>query len=383
MFSLELDFKEFLLSETTIAQQLRNPKFAPLDVVKDVKDNLKTVLDRQPLFQGKAELSHRFANYFTYWGLHHYATETFKNLPPSVPATRPGVPQASLNVLFGPPKTASEGRSQIVGWVLNQSRRWLQDWGDYIAAHFTDNRIQSQFNNLAFTPEMVDEAVKEWHYKLSLKKRVPGGEGWPILELDNLGARWKGWKWLSLRRATCEEEAEAGGHCGNSDYQEGDNILSLRDPQNLVHLTFVVNNKILREMKGYANNKPSKKFHPAIIALLQSEYVGSVAGGGYLPENNFMLSDLDKETREKLIKKKPYLGEPFKYLISTAKSNHEILGRLESIFPNTILTPSKICRITVRIVNALPIDCQAKNTKYSVCATLQQLYLALFTKMLI
>jgi hypothetical protein len=332
MFSLELDFKQFLLETATIAQQLRNPKFVPPDVVKEVKNNIRTLLASQGLFYAdNAKHVDRYASYFTYWGLHHYATYHAEGRYSPDEILAQGVVArilGNLNALF-----AEKGHREIVrGWTMNQARRWLADWGDYIAAHFDDNRIQSQFNNLAFTPEMVDEAVKDWHYRLSLKQRLPGGEGRMIIKL---GGQWKGWKWLSLDRESCDEEAEAGGHCGNANWAEGDNILSLRDPENRVHLTFIINNGILGEMKGHGNTKPSKKLHPPILELLRSQYVGSIKGGGYLPENNFMLSDLDRKTRKKLIKKKPYLNKPFKYLISTARSNDEILKALEDIFPDT------------------------------------------------
>jgi hypothetical protein len=61
-------------------------------------------------------------------------------------------------------------------------------------------------------------------------------------------------------------------------------------------------------MKGRGNDKPSEKYHPYIIDLLQKDFVKGIKGGGYLPENNFEMEDLDDDDAEKLIDAKPALG---------------------------------------------------------------------------
>ena len=121
--------------------------------------------------------------------------------------------------------------------------------------------------------------------------------------------------WWHLPRGGCSDEANAMGHCGNVGWRDydGTTILSLRTklPNGLYrpHLTFIIDkNGYLGEMKGRANEKPKPKYHPYIIKLLEHEMVKGIKGGGYAPENNFSLSDLDEETREKLIDKKPSLG---------------------------------------------------------------------------
>jgi len=67
-------------------------------------------------------------------------------------------------------------------------------------------------------------------------------------------------------------------------------------------------NGYLGEMKGRGNDKPSEKYHPYIIDLLQKDFVKGIKGGGYLPENNFEMEDLDDDVAEKLIDAKPALG---------------------------------------------------------------------------
>lgn len=106
------------------------------------------------------------------------------------------------------------------------------------------------------------------------------------------------------------------GHCGNTATpKEGDRILSFRTKasggKQRPHLTFILDeNGYLGEMKGRANEKPSEKYHPYIIDLLQKDFVKGIKGGGYLPESNFSITDLDQEQMNALISKKSSLIAP-------------------------------------------------------------------------
>ena len=102
------------------------------------------------------------------------------------------------------------------------------------------------------------------------------------------------------------------GHCGNAPRQHTDDvILSLRkvvvsgsDKYHIPHLTFILNGDgELTEMKGRANEKPAKKYHPYIIKLLLNDAIKGIKGGGYAPENNFSLHDLDENVRKDLMRK--------------------------------------------------------------------------------
>ena len=138
-----------------------------------------------------------------------------------------------------------------------------------------------------------------------------------VLEFDN------GWAWWNLRRPHCEREGEAMGHCGN-DYdnmREEDEVLSLREPMGTKdeagfeewkpHLTFIFDTKkgTLSEMKGFKNNKPEPKYHRFIVPLLQQDWVQGIAlrAHQHEKENNFFVSDLDKEIASNLIQEKPGL----------------------------------------------------------------------------
>ena len=118
--------------------------------------------------------------------------------------------------------------------------------------------------------------------------------------------------WVLLDREYCRKEGDAMGHCGNEpSAQPGDQILSFRsifETEQKPHLTFIVNDGILGEMKGRANNKPNEKYHPYIVDLLKQDFIKSIAGGGHAPESNFSLDDLDERTSEELLDMKPSLG---------------------------------------------------------------------------
>lgn len=128
-----------------------------------------------------------------------------------------------------------------------------------------------------------------------------------------------GYAWYNLNKAYCSREANAMGHCGNAPRQRStDTILSLRRQQKVGDevvltpvLTFILDyNGLLGEMKGRGNDKPAERYHKYIIPLLLHDIVNGIKGGGYLPEHNFRLSDLDEDVVEELIEKKPELQGP-------------------------------------------------------------------------
>ena len=129
-----------------------------------------------------------------------------------------------------------------------------------------------------------------------------------------------GYAWYNLNKAYCSKEANAMGHCGNSPRSHTqDTILSLRravdvggEPVLTPILTFILNSEgMLTEMKGRGNDKPAARYHPYIVTLLRHDVINGIQGGGYLPENNFSLSDLeDDELADELREEKPGLAGP-------------------------------------------------------------------------
>ena len=191
----------------------------------------------------------------------------------------------------------------------NQVTHNIPILSDFLISNLDNNgnlnpQLSSKFNNPSFTYNELFILNSEYHENLKKKQRnKPGREGKVVLTFPD------GYFWTDLERKYCEIEKDAMGHCGNVGGKTDDTILSLRDSKNIPHLTFILNNGILGEMKGKNNNKPSEKYHSYIIELLKLPIIKNIKGGGYLPENNFKLSDLTKEQFEELIKLKPEMEE--------------------------------------------------------------------------
>jgi hypothetical protein len=126
-----------------------------------------------------------------------------------------------------------------------------------------------------------------------------------------------GFVWFDLKKRGCPEEANAMGHCGNGSGRHGETVLSLRKPIKMGDrmkwypvCTFILDQHgMLGEMKGRNNDKPVARYHKYIVPLLMSERIKGIKGGGYMPENNFKLSDLPEEEAEELLEQKPELGD--------------------------------------------------------------------------
>ena len=143
--------------------------------------------------------------------------------------------------------------------------------------------------------------------------------------------------WVKLDREYCEAEGRAMEHCGNTGTpQAGDRILSFRtkigDKKQKPHLTFILDKDgFLGEMKGRRNQKPSEKYHPYIIDLLQKDFVKGIKSGGYMAQNNFSLRDLKtEEQREQLIKQKPGLGSSYDLLKYQGRPSMPFYKKLET-----------------------------------------------------
>jgi hypothetical protein len=147
-----------------------------------------------------------------------------------------------------------------------------------------------------------------------------------------------GWVWMMLDRASCPDEAEAMGHCGNSPRSHTkDKILSLRRkvPRGNVtlwkpSLTFIMRDDgVITEMKGRGNEKPAPKYHAMIVALLKLPLIKGILGGGYLPEKNFSLTDLPDEERLALLDENPELQSAYDYWTKTRAEDSTFYTKLQ------------------------------------------------------
>lgn len=166
--------------------------------------------------------------------------------------------------------------------------------------------------NLASVMDEFQEWENDWKSDQN-RMMEPDQDADKILDFGD------GYAWYNLNKAYCSKEAEAMGHCGNSPRSySNDRILSLRRDvkvgNEIYHspvLTFILNDEgYLTEMKGRGNDKPAEKYHKYIVPLLMMDEIEGIVGGGYLPGNNFNISDLDEETKEELLDKKPALSGP-------------------------------------------------------------------------
>lgn len=202
---------------------------------------------------------------------------------------------------------------------------WIQPWGN--ADQLATNSAHYHSMNISTIEEVVyqyqaPKNLYEHFYDLEeeWKARFDSFIEWND---EDRVVKWydnKKFAWVLLDRASCSEEGNAMGHCGNSPRSHTDDqILSFRrfiaegdkkywEP----HLTFILmKGGKLHEMKGRNNDKPKEKYHPYIVdLLLMEDLISEIVGGGYMPENNFALSDLDDDVREKLLKKRPDMLHP-------------------------------------------------------------------------
>ena len=246
----------------------------------------------------------KFKNNKDFEKTYNIAFKKISSLPPNVPEKlkRIYVNYFAFHAFNKKEKTVSP---DIKNFIDSSMSTKINTFKDYLVANKDNNTLTSKLNNPEFSFEKLEVESILWHEELKVKKIKPAREADTFIDLSHLGSQWKGWRWVSLNKASCEQEANSMGHCGNAGSKIGDNILSLRDPQNIPHLTFIENRGVLGEMKGRGNDKPSPKYHLPIIELLKNNKILSLRGGGHAPENNFSLDDLSN--KEALLKIKPSL----------------------------------------------------------------------------
>jgi len=130
-----------------------------------------------------------------------------------------------------------------------------------------------------------------------------------------------GWRWFDLHRNCSVLHGQTTmGHCGNvAAKKEGQTIYELAEPFNIAgktvwkpHATFIfdTNTRVLGEMKGRKNQKPSPRLWKYIFELLrQRKEIQGLAGEGYLPEHNFLLKDLPDYYLDILYRERPEIWQ--------------------------------------------------------------------------
>lgn len=325
-----LKFKEWMLLENTIGQVLKT-RYRPELIQAGIAGALKYLSTKAWTRQFPQEK----LTWFARWGVFQFVHKAETN--PEYHSDPRAIYPSKTDDVFANTGVGDWMRTASGGAFM----RAYDEYADYLAAMFTGafNLIRSKLNNPDYMPENLKDDSEQWHVHIASKQRSEGPEGRPV-PLEGMPA---GWQWVSLDKGYCDKEGKAMGHCGNAGYRDGDNIYSLRDSRNVAHLTFIVNNGVLGESKGYGNNKPSKQYHPMIIPLLMGkdsdsdshvspfngqEIVGHIRGGGYKPENNFQFEDLTKEQQAMILQHKPYILDYFDFLKNKSKGDPEAVKKL-------------------------------------------------------
>lgn len=228
--------------------------------------------------------------------------------------------------------------------------------------HYLDLNI-SKINNYTLINQNEDEIInyfssieKEWRENLRVKSLEPYGE---LVLTTKSGGRW-----YDLQTPGCEREGERMAHCGNGEGEPGQNIYSLRFDHEIYEgkensrVTLVVNDTatgVVGEIKGYANEKPGKEFHPDIVEFLSSGLVTKLEGGGYKPENNFQLSDLSDEHVSELYSKNPGIFSSYDlWKMNGEKVDGRVLERVHAEFLDTgLLSASDDGYLRLKVFNEI------------------------------
>jgi hypothetical protein len=187
--------------------------------------------------------------------------------------------------------------------------RWLKsDTLEHISHSLTIPTVEQFSWDINLSPRQMMDKIKDLEKEYAAKQKQWVG----LKEGDKIILNYGKQAWVMLNRGSCDDEADAMGHCGNvPSEREGDRILSFRTiegEKQKPHLTFILNQQgKLGEMKGRANEKPSAKYHPYIVDLLKQDFIKGVEGGGYAPENNFAITDLSGNLALDVLKKKPQM----------------------------------------------------------------------------
>lgn len=211
---------------------------------------------------------------------------------------------------------------EVKDWIMIQITPLIQHPSGYTDNYLVDNFSESlyrcrdflaskyetlNFKDANYKIEDVKKGSEKWHEELSKSKSIGSKGAWgkPIVKFAN------GWSWVSLEKGYCSLEGATMGHCGNvAGRNSRHNILSLRNEKNVPQLTFIDNGGgVLGEMKGRMNKKPDMMYHEYIVGLLLNKTypINKIIGGGMQNENNFNLNDLSPEEKHEVLSKKPNL----------------------------------------------------------------------------
>lgn len=196
-----------------------------------------------------------------------------------------------------------KGKNYNLSGIVSEIKHYSYIFNTKFMDKYNPNNSTDVFNDLEKFEEDYKESVAEEDQLIS---HEDAEDTEVILDFKD------GFAWYDLNTNICELEGDAMGHCGNGgSYDTNDNILSLRKKIKVGReyhykpfLTFIENHGVLGEMKGRGNEKPAERYHKYIVELLKLDRIKGIRGGGYLPQNNFALSDLSEDLYDEIVEHK-------------------------------------------------------------------------------
>jgi hypothetical protein len=208
--------------------------------------------------------------------------------------------------------------------------------------HFLSSAHLTKVQDFPFTGQMPREILsiftafeEEWNEEQENRERLidPEEDDSILINFPN------GWAWWELPRGSCDVEGKAMGHCGDGSHDNAVELLSLREPHPQKdgtilwepHVTCSMDDGgFLAQMKGRKNQKPSAKYHPYLIALLEDPHVKGIKTGGYGADDDFSVTDLTPEQQKVLYEKKPILMPLDEYFEKFGRTE-ELINQVEAI----------------------------------------------------
>ena len=186
----------------------------------------------------------------------------------------------------------------IIGYWRGDFSTSVQNILDWVNSFDISTEDKKNFTKMSFIEASNKE--EEWHDSLKAGGVIENETGKVVMTFPD------GFYWIDLQTTNCSDEANAMGHCGNTN--KGDTLYSLRDRNKSPHVTASIEIKegIVYQMKGRNNKKPIKKYHKYIVALLINDELGLKGfGTEYDHGEDFIPKDLDKDLYDELLAKRP------------------------------------------------------------------------------
>lgn len=156
--------------------------------------------------------------------------------------------------------------------------------------------------------KMADNVAAEMAAKFNSHVYRPSSKTEEVLKNPS------GTSWFNIKEPADGNLGALLGHCGNTGSPHPEDELHYlanshtdkngkpyHEPSNV----FIMNGGYLGEMKGKFNRAPDKETHEDVVNFLLHPDVKGIIGGGYLANNNFMLSHLTPEQQQKVLNEKP------------------------------------------------------------------------------